>query len=562
MEKDWTGSAMPSVLKSFSLIGQPIGAEEFEKAFGYKIPEIKLSEEEKRRAAQNTGLEPEIRQEEKQPVAKTEKTVLSFGRDILAQIKAGNARQAEQQEQKYLQPDPRQDRQDPPLEIENRGVGNSQTEENKSGTSQTNKDRSGTIKTDDPYTAKTLETIKKQNNPTNSTPFSNRTINSQERNPANTNEQKTPTTYRQTGKTTPLAINTQTPSTQTGPNETGNPALNYFLQIGENENTDNIAAQPDPEENHPNAHEIIRQGINRATKNLVKKSADINRQQQQTGEQNHLLNWVADVARDAMKDPVTHPRQDYQSGYQTILEHEANRKLAEAAGEGIETHINGKEKHQIVKDAFNNKYITEPGKLGLAIVSLTDHALATLNGDKPINPTITKNIDNDLFDLIEKNKTWLKNSIPIEKLNQSIIAGDDTKTIENLTQFGYELIGENGPWAAISIIGAPQMSGAAVTGAGMSAYKLVKDYTINLAEANASIVKETGTHNWELAFKIASLKVIGGRAIDGQIKSLIKTGGKRSVFIEQLGDALKKRFNSMVDDFYFNKDKERDKGQQ
>lgn len=412
MEKDWTGSAMPSVLKSFSLIGQPIGAEEFEKAFGYKMPEIKLSEEEKRKVAQNTGLEPEIRQEEKQPVAKTEQTVLNFGRDILARIKAGNARQAEQQ--KYQQ--------DPPLQIGIRGVGNSQTEENKSGTSQTNKDKSGTIKTDDPYTAKPLETIKKQNNPTNSAPYPNRTINSQEKPPASTQEQKTPATYRQTGKTTPLAINTQTPSAQTGPKETGTPALNYFLQIGENENTDNIAAQPDPEGNHPNAHEIIRQGINRATKNLVKKSADINRQQQQTGEQNHLLNWVADVARDALKDPVTHPRQDYQSGYQTILEHDANRKLAEAAAEGIETQVNGKEKHQIVKDAFNNKYITEPGKLGLAIVSLVNHALATLNRDKPVNPTITKNIDDDLFDLIEKNKTWLKNSIPIEKLNQSIIA--------------------------------------------------------------------------------------------------------------------------------------------
>ena len=553
MEKDWTGSAMPSVLKGFTLIGQPIGAEEFEKAFGSKMPEIKLSEEEKRREAQNNGLEPEIRQEENQPAPKTGQTVVNFGREVLARIKAGSARQAEQQEQKEQE-------QEPPLQIEIRGVGNSQTEEDKSGTSQTNKDRSGTIKIDDPYAAKTLETIKKQSNPTNNKSFPNRIINSQERTPASTNEQKPPTTYKQTGKTNLLAINEQTPSAHTGPNKTGNLILNHLLQMGENENTDNIAAQKDPTGQQKNAQEIIRQGANRLTRELTEKSASLNRQQQETGEQNHLLNWAADVARDAMKDPVTHPRQDYQSGYQTILEHEANRKLAEAAAEPIKTEVNGKEKHQIVKDAFNNKYITEPGKLGLAIISLTDHALATLNGDKPVNPSITKNIDNTLFDLIEKNKTWLKNSIPIEKLNKAIIAGDDTKTIENLTQFGYELIGENGPWAAISIMGGPLMKGAAVAGAGMSAYKLVKDYTVNLAEANASIVKETGTHDWELAFKIASLKVMGGRAIDGQIKSLIKTGGKGGVFIEQLGDALKKRFNSMVDGWLLNEKKEQQKG--
>ena len=55
MEKDWTGSAMPSVLKGFAMIGQPIRADEFEKAFGYKMPDITLSEEEKRLAAQNNG---------------------------------------------------------------------------------------------------------------------------------------------------------------------------------------------------------------------------------------------------------------------------------------------------------------------------------------------------------------------------------------------------------------------------------------------------------------------------------------------------------------------------
>ena len=51
---------------------------------------------------------------------------------------------------------------------------------------------------------------------------------------------------------------------------------------------------------------------------------------------------------------------------------------------------------------------------------------------------------------------------------------------------------------------------------------------------------------------------MGGRAIDGQIKSLIKTGGEGGVFIEQLGDALKKRFNSMVDGWLLKKGTETD----
>lgn len=256
-----------------------------------------------------------------------------------------------------------------------------------------------------------------------------------------------------------------------------------------------------------------------------------------------------------MPNPVTHSRQDYQPAYQAILGHPANQKLAEAAAEPIKTDVNGKEKYQIVSDAFINEYITEPAKLGMALVSLADHALATANGGKPINPSITKNVDENLFDFIKKSETWLKNSVTIEKLNKSIVAGDDAKTVENLTRFGYELLGEKGPYAAVSIPGASLMAGAAMTGAGMTAFKMVKDFSINLAEANASIVKEKGTHDWELAFKIASIKAVGGKAIDGQMKGLIKTAGKGGVFIEQLGDALKKRFNSMVDGWMLNENK-------
>ena len=159
MEKDWTGSAIPSVLKGFTLIGQPIKAEEFKNAFGYEMPEIALNEEEKRRVAQINGLEPAIGYEENQPVAKTEQTALNFGREVLARIKEGDTLQAEQNKQAQQE----QQEQGPPLQIEIRGVGNSQTEEDKTETSQTNKDGSGTIGIHDPYTARNLEILKNRN---------------------------------------------------------------------------------------------------------------------------------------------------------------------------------------------------------------------------------------------------------------------------------------------------------------------------------------------------------------------------------------------------------------
>lgn len=114
MEKDWTGSAIPSVLKGFTLIGQPIKAEEFKNAFGYEMPEIALNEEEKRLATQNNGLEPAARAE---PVPKTEQTAMDFGREVLTRIKQGTTQQAEQnkQAQQEQQTQQAQQEQAPPL---------------------------------------------------------------------------------------------------------------------------------------------------------------------------------------------------------------------------------------------------------------------------------------------------------------------------------------------------------------------------------------------------------------------------------------------------------------
>lgn len=544
MEKDWTGSAMPSVLKGFAMIGQPIRADEFEKAFGYKMPEITLSEEEKRLASQNNGLEPAIRQEENQPALKTELQELNFGREVLARIKEGSARQAEQQEQKEQE-------QEPPLQIGIRGVGNSQPEEDITGNAQTNRNGSGTIKIDDPYAEKNLELLKKQGNPTNSVPFPNRASSVQEGTPAKTLELKNPAGYTRKGETNLLAINNQNPNAQTGPNETGSVPLNYLLEIGQNENADNIAAQPDPEGKHPNAFEPIRQGVNRATGELAGKTADINRQQQETGDENHLLNWAGDVARDALKNPVTHSRQDYQPAYQAILGHDANRKLAEAAAEGIETDVNGKEKYEIVRDAFVQEYDTETSKQVMALGSLINHAIATINDGQPINPEVVSEVDDRMIDLIGQSDRYIAQSVPIEKLGKLIVKGDDAKTAENFTQFGYETLGGKGPYMLAGTAGGSLLAGAGMAGGAASIHKLTKDFTVNLAEANANIVKETGTHNWKLAFKIALQTTIGGRTIDTQMERAAKGRGPgNKTFMKIIGDALKKRFSSMVNDYH------------
>ena len=544
MEKDWTGNAMPSVLKGFAMIGQPIRADEFEKAFGYKMPEITLSEEEKRLASQNNGLEPAIRQEENQPALKTELQELNFGREVLARIKEGSARQAEQQEQKEQE-------QEPPLQIGIRGVGNSQPEEDITGNAQTNRNGSGTIKIDDPYAEKNLELLKKQGNPTNSVPFPNRASSVQEGTPAKTLELKNPAGYTRKGETNLLAINNQNPNAQTGPNETGSVPLNYLLEIGQNENADNIAAQPDPERKHPNALETIRQGVNRATGELAGKTADINRQQQETGDENHLLNWAGDVARDALKNPVTHSRQDYQPAYQAILGHDANRKLAEAAAEGIETDVNGKEKYEIVRDAFIQEYDTETSKQVMALGSLINHVIATINDGQPINPEVVSEVDDKMIDLIGQSDRYIAQSVPIEKLAKQVVKGDDPQTAENATRFFYETLGGKGPYMLAGTAGGSLLAGAGMAGGAASIHKLTKDFTVNLAEANANIVKETGTHNWKLAFKIALQTTIGGRTIDTQMERAAKGRGPgNKTFMKIIGDALKKRFSSMVNDYH------------
>ncbi|WAW01015.1 hypothetical protein NB644_08685 [Oxalobacter formigenes] len=421
------------------------------------MPDITLSEEEKRRVAQNNGLEPAIRQAENQPAAKTEQQELNFGREVLARIQAGSTLQAEQQEQKEQE-------QEPPLQIGIRGVGNSQPEEDITGNAQTNRNGSGTIKIDDPYAEKNLELLKKQGNPTNSVPFPNRASSVQEGTPAKTLDLKNPSSYTRKRETNLLAINNQNPNAQTGPNETGSVPLNYLLEIGQNENADNIAAQPDPEGKHPNAFEPIRQGVNRATGELAGKTADIRRQQQETEDENHLLNWTADVAQNAMQNPVTHSRQDYQPAYQAILGHDANRKLAEAAAEPIETDVNGKEKYEIVRDAFIQEYDTETSKQVMALGSLINHAIATINDGQPINPEVVSEVDDKMIDLIGQSDRYIAQSVPIEKLAKQVVKGDDPQTAENATRFFYETLGGKGPYLLAGTAGGSLLAGAGMAG--------------------------------------------------------------------------------------------------
>lgn len=216
--------------------------------------------------------------EEKQAATETKQPAVNFGREVLARVKAGNTSLTEEQ-------------QSGPLVIDIRGVGNSQTEEEHTENTQTNKNGSEPIKIDDPYVEKTLESLKKRNQ--GSLQEANQNLKQE-------NPQQSDT-------------------------------LNYLNQIGQNENTDNIAAQPDPDGKYPNALEPIRKDVNRATWEFVNKTADITRQQQETGEKTHLPNWAADVAKNTMQNPITHSQQDYQPKYQAILGHPAYQKLAEAA---------------------------------------------------------------------------------------------------------------------------------------------------------------------------------------------------------------------------------------
>lgn len=540
MRKNWDGSAMPSVLKGFAMIGQPLEKDEFEKAFGYEMPEVNLTEDEKRRAALsavNNELKPV------QPINAVEtydpkdKPENPFGQKFLV---SDGERQKESTDEQ----------QSPPLEIEIRGVGNSTGEETPTETGQ---DRKDIQQTDDPYTSKTLSILEKMNREQNRGQTYGTLRDAQQDNGGNAIKN-----YDDTAGFTANGTPAQTRE---------NGSLNYWNRIGQNENHDNIAAQPDPNGKERNALEETRRNIAYLTERLERflgdgtaKIAGINRQQQETGNDNHLLNWANEVAKgENLQNPITHPQQDYQPGYQAILGHEANRKLAEAKAEPIETEVNGKQKYQVVADAFTNEYITEMGKLGLSIVSLANHALdSAINGGKPINPQLRESVDNDMMGLIRKSDAYLKNSMSIEKLQKGIVAGDDAKTVENLSQFGYELLGEKAPQVVAGAAGGSLLAGAGLAGGASTIVKGVKDFTVNLAEANARIIRETGNHDWEMAFKMASLSTVGGRAIDGQMEKLKGSGGKNGVFIKLLGDALKKRFNDFVKDWVL-RESQRDK---
>lgn len=506
MEKDWTGSAMPSILKGFALIGQPYTKEQFREAFGYDMPEVSLTDAEKKRY----GLESNISNDPtpQQTVKKnetygTEKTrVQNFGQHVMDLMTQG-------QKPIYktkLNP--------VPLNADNSRVEGNTVKEEKNP----EPERKQTLfKADDPYASQALSLLTEKNG---------------------TQNRGTP------------PVNTETESR-------GNSGLNYVDQFNQNENADNLAAQPDPYGQYPNALDRIVHGVNRRTKKLIRKGAGLNRRQQENEQQNHLQNWAADVARTSLKKPVTHSRQDYQPGYQAILGHDANKKLAENMAEPIETTVNGKEIHQIVGDAFKQEFVTDIGKQIMALGSLINHGIATLNGGEPINPELTKQIDDNMLELIKSSDRYVAQSIAIEKLGNYIAAGDDEKTVENLRQFGYELLGEKGPCLAAGLAGGSLLRGAGITGVAATGYRMIKDFTVNLAEANANIIKETGKHNWALALKIAVQTTLGGRVIDNQMEKAARGGGLAGKTMFQIfGDSLKKRFGSMVNDWNIKKGQE------
>lgn len=139
------------------------------------------------------------------------------------------------------------------------------------------------------------------------------------------------------------------------------------------------------------------------------------------------------------------------------------------------------------------------------------------------------------------------------------MAGDDAKTVDNISRFGYELLGENAPIAVASLLGRSLMAGAGMAGGVATIVKGTTGFTVNLAQANVAIVNETGKHHWKLAFKMAALNTIGGRAIENRMEKLKGSGNRGNPFIPILEDALKKRHQSFVKDWVVKKDEERDR---
>ncbi len=538
MKKDWTGSAMPSIVKGFAMIGQPFKTAEFKDAFGYDMPEVTYTEDEKRYLDRNGfGESPKTVQPTFNPEPGIKNAITE---------PAKTEQNGIQEQNRSANP------QSSILHIDISGVGNKPQKEERQETTGKKEVSPAQV---DPYMTKILKDLNNLNETQNRAQHSNRMENGQNRIVKKESSIENRKAAYPTGRTGPSAANNPGETLQDMANRIKTNLTNYLNQTGENENADNIAAQPDPDGKHANALDPIRENVNRATKEFVEKSGRLYRQQQENEETNHLANWITDVGNH-MKEAAGHPDQSYLEGYKAILTHDANKKLAEHMAEPIQTRVNGKEKYEIVRDAFTHEFITDTNKQAMALGSLINHGIEAMNGGTPINPELTKQIDENMLDLFKQSDRYIAQSVPIEKIRKQIIEGDDAGTADNFTRFGYEVLGEKGPYLGAGIATGSLTAGAGMAGAAWTTYKVAKEFGNNLAEANANIIRKTGRSDWELAFKIAMQTTIGGRVIDNQMQKAAQGRGLAGkTLMEIFNNAIKKRFNSMVNDWNINKDK-------
>lgn len=338
------------------------------------------------------------------------------------------------------------------------------------------------------------------------------------------------------------------------------PEQDFFTRIVDIENADNLHAQRDPEGKYRYMGERIQRDINRTAavikrfmQHATRTAANLNRAQEETGNENHFGNWAVPVVENTLgKADPTVLNLGYQPVIMAILSHPANLAIAENLIETIETDVNGREKRELVKDAFNHEFLHEFSKLGLAFSALFSQIVAD-TFDSTESRERSDNINRMLVAAMQENDAYLARSMPFEKC---IVEGDEAQTVENLTQWYYELIGSKGPYAAAAVAtgGESLMAGAGLTGSTAILWHAAKDFSINLALSNAEIVRLTGKSDWRLAVKTAMLATAAGKTVEWQMEKL---GGKgNAAFIGLLSDAFKTRIQEMIRKEMIEKSKE------
>ena len=325
----------------------------------------------------------------------------------------------------------------------------------------------------------------------------------------------------------------------------------WLIQAGETASVDNLHAQPDPAGLYRDMGEPLEERINRTAAKLrrlmgegTRKIAGIQRQQQETEDENHFGNWAGPGIESALQNAeLDNLDISYQPLYEAVLTHPGAIRMAQSLwGEEIEPDVNGRTRMDYIGDAFHHEFITEVGKMSVALTALIVQLIADVLDNEPARERSDK-VNLLLGSLIEESDAYLQRSMPIEKW---FVPGDDAQTVENLTQCYYETIGGQGPYLAAGMAtgGQSLLAGTTAGGAKTSLWKATRDFVVNLALANAEIVHQQGKSDWILAVKTAYLTTLAGKTVDAYVNKL--KNRKPNVFYDMMGNTIKKRFQEFL----------------